>query len=238
MLRRAVVVAGRRGPRSASMTAPGRPWTHTQSLAPLTRAFSLDAIAAKTTKDLDRFRAWDNADVFSPKLWFFTKFNMFTVLHTAFPASNAAYDIPEFLAGAKDAMHTVLSTLYSRAFFEAVTTTHANAPTDELAFLHTIMSPECVQIFIDGFTALRANGATGFELTHLDIKGAHLDAVDLADDATSVRLHVLFYTEEHILTTGVVNGEELSEPSVRDDQCTWVFESSLQEPIKWTIVGI
>ncbi|EQC35130.1 hypothetical protein SDRG_07362 [Saprolegnia diclina VS20] len=233
MLRRAVVVASRVGPRSA---APGRPWSRAPIMA---RAFSLDAIAAKTTKDLDRFRAWDNADVFSPKLWFLTKFNMFTVLHTAFPASTSAYDIPDFLAGAKDAMHTVLSTLYSRAFFEAVTTpTKTTAPTDELAFLHTIMSPECVQIFIDGFTALRANGATGFELTHLEIKGAHLDAVDLADDAKSVRLHVLFYTEEHILTTGVVNGEELSEPSVRDDQCTWVFESSLQEPLKWTIVGI
>ncbi|OQS03823.1 hypothetical protein THRCLA_21057 [Thraustotheca clavata] len=241
MLRRALVPATHQAYRPArvlsSRAVPRRQrqWTGLFSL-PQRHVSTSPDLADKTAKDLPRFQEWDANGVFSPKLWFFTKFNIFTVLHSAWPEVPAAYDIPEFLDEAKKAMESILTTIYSSEFFNAAI--DSSIENDKLLFLHDIMSPQCVQTFIDGFRALHENGVTGFQLTELKIKGCHLQAVDLDDDQVKIQLHVLFFTEEHVTTTGNIDGKEVKEMSTRDDQCTWVFESELEEPIKWIIVAI
>ncbi|KAF0688662.1 Aste57867_19732 [Aphanomyces stellatus] len=187
----------------------------------------------KALDDKDRFIAWDTADVFSPDMFAVKKMMLFAMLHQAFP-EKAAFDIPDFLSGAKDALDLVLRTVYSPAFLAAVV--DPSIENDEIQLLREIMTSDCLEMLVQGFKVHHDNGCTAFDLSKLEINGAYLDNVKIAEDLSSILLYVKFDTAEHVTVTGTKDGAVISESSVREAESNWIFESPVPENLSWTIV--
>ncbi|KAH9099031.1 hypothetical protein LEN26_016401 [Aphanomyces euteiches] len=187
----------------------------------------------KAWSDRTRFNEWDMQGIFTPHMLGLKKMALFAMIHQAFPGKEA-FDIPEFLEGAKHAFERVLRTVYSPAFLAAVV--DPTIQNEEMAFLREAMTEECVNMLIQGFRIHHTNGCTQFDLTKLDIRGCYLDNIKLADDMSSMLVYVKFDTAEHVTVSGVKDGKEITESSVREAESNWIFESPIPDALQWTVI--